>query len=331
MVVENPRSLVAVVVPKVAGIAHVILSVEDDGTPNLTSYRRVILNIKPAPPARVALTFDDLPVHSSLPPGLSRSDVARSLIEALRAHRAPPTFGFVNAKGLDGSPDHAEVLRLWRAAGHPLGNHAYSHMDLHANTPEAFEQDVLADEKTLRESMGDADWHWFRYPYLREGETLEKRHAVARFLKDQGYRVAQVTLNFDDYAYNDPYTRCVAKNDAAAIDSLKDSYLRRAAASIDAGQAAARLVYGRDIAHVMLLHIGGFETVMLPKLLELLEQKGFRLVTLPEAQSDPIYAIDPDQALPSGATLLDQMRVAKAIPAPAPPEDALARLAEVCR
>jgi peptidoglycan/xylan/chitin deacetylase (PgdA/CDA1 family) len=75
----------------------------------------------------VALTFDDLPVHGALPPGMSRSDVVRSIIEALRAHRVPPTYGFVNAKGVEDKPDHVEVLRLWRAAGHPLGNHTFSH------------------------------------------------------------------------------------------------------------------------------------------------------------------------------------------------------------
>jgi hypothetical protein len=37
----------AVVTPRIAGTAHVILEVEDDGTPSLTSYRRVILKIKP--------------------------------------------------------------------------------------------------------------------------------------------------------------------------------------------------------------------------------------------------------------------------------------------
>jgi len=36
------------VTPHVAGAAHIILAVEDDGTPSLTSYRRVILRIKPA-------------------------------------------------------------------------------------------------------------------------------------------------------------------------------------------------------------------------------------------------------------------------------------------
>ena len=34
------------VTPRVAGTAHIILAVEDNGSPTLTSYRRVILTIK---------------------------------------------------------------------------------------------------------------------------------------------------------------------------------------------------------------------------------------------------------------------------------------------
>jgi hypothetical protein len=34
------------VTPRVAGTAHIILAVEDSGSPSLTSYRRVILTIK---------------------------------------------------------------------------------------------------------------------------------------------------------------------------------------------------------------------------------------------------------------------------------------------
>jgi hypothetical protein len=44
--VESASSPRTTVVPKVEGIAHVILVVEDDGTPSLTSYRRVVLRIK---------------------------------------------------------------------------------------------------------------------------------------------------------------------------------------------------------------------------------------------------------------------------------------------
>jgi len=47
VVVENPRSAKATVMPRVPGTAHLILAVEDSGNPSLTSYRRVILSIKP--------------------------------------------------------------------------------------------------------------------------------------------------------------------------------------------------------------------------------------------------------------------------------------------
>jgi hypothetical protein len=40
---DTPR---ATITPRVAGIAHVILAVEDTGTPSLTSYRRIILRIQ---------------------------------------------------------------------------------------------------------------------------------------------------------------------------------------------------------------------------------------------------------------------------------------------
>ena len=278
----------------------------------------------------MALTFDDLPVHGALPPGMSRSDVVRSIIETLRAHRVPPTYGFVNAKALDEKPDHVEVLRLWRAAGHPLGNHTFSHMDLHANTIEAFEQDVVANEATLRTHMGGEDWHWFRYPYLHEGETIEKRRAAARLLAQRGYRVAEVSLNFDDWAFSDPYARCLARDDTAAVTWIKEHYLRRAAESLSRDMHNTTLTFGRDINHVMLLHVGALSAVMLPRLLTLLEERGFRFVTLQEAQADRAYAVDVRQPLPSGGTWLDHVMAAKGIKAPPAADDMLARLEALC-
>ena len=45
---ENANAARVTVQPRVAGTAHVILAVEDNGSPTLTSYRRIILTIKPA-------------------------------------------------------------------------------------------------------------------------------------------------------------------------------------------------------------------------------------------------------------------------------------------
>lgn len=282
------------------------------------------------PRAKVALTFDDLPVHMTLPPGTSRLDVAKGIVGALKAAKAPPTYGFINAKTAD-TPENVEFLRLWRAAGHPLANHTFAHMDFDTNETAAFQANILANEPTLRELMGSGDWHWFRYPYLREGNTLEKRNAVRSFLKEHGYRVAQVTLDFWDWAFNDPYARCEAKNDAAAVSWLKETYLSQAAASLTEGQQLATQVYGHDIRHVMLLHVGAFEIVMLPRLLDLLERRGFDLVTLEEAQSDPAYAIDPGQAREGGATLLHQMLAAKGLPPPPRSDSPFEKVTGLCR
>jgi peptidoglycan/xylan/chitin deacetylase (PgdA/CDA1 family) len=260
------------------------------------------------PNARVALTFDDLPVHGPLPPGLSRVDVVRRIAEALGSHRAPPVYGFINGKAADEDAEGREVLRVWRAAGNPLANHSFSHMDLHAASVAAFEQDVIANEAVLRAFMSDGDWRWFRYPFLREGDTPEKYRAVRAFLKERGYRVAQVTLDFHDYAYNDPYARCLARGDKGALAWLEKQYIEQAAASLVDGQAAARSIFGRDIPHVMLLPVGGFQTVMFPRLLDLLSLRGFVLTTLEEAQADPAYESVPSRDANWSGSLLDQMR-----------------------
>jgi len=278
----------------------------------------------------VAITVDDLPAHGALPPGMTRVDVAKSILGTLRQARAPKVYGFVNAKKLEQHPEDVEVLKLWRKAGFPLGNHTYGHVSLNESSPAQFDQNVAADEPELKSLMGHQNWHWFRYPYLWEGDTLEKRHAVRQYLKDHKYHVAQVTLDFEDYLWNGPYARCMAKNDSAAIEWLKSSYMSTAAQYIALDQQMAKLVYGRDIRHVLLVHIGGFETVMLPQLLGFMKKQGFRFVTLPEAEKDPAYNIDPDMALKDGGTLLDQMMEAKHLTFP-PNQKPYDQLNAICK
>src|SRR5579864_2462550 len=279
----------------------------------------------------VAVTVDDLPSHGALPPGMSRADVARSILKTLRDYRVPKVYGFVNAKKLEQHPEDMEVLQLWRAAGFPLGNHTFAHLSLNASSAAEFEQNVAANEATLKTLMGRQNWHWFRYPYLWEGDTLEKRHAVRQYLHEHKYHIAQVTLDFEDYLWNGPYARCMEKKDAASIEWLKTSYMATAAEYIALDRAMANLVYGRDIRHVLLVHIGGFETVMLPRLLDFLKKQNFRFVTLPEAEKDAAYLSDPDVALKDGGTLLDQMMESKQLEFPPHAEKPYEQLNVVCR
>ncbi len=267
---------------------------------------------------KVALTFDDLPVNGALPPGVTKVQMTRDVLAILKKRHVPPVYGFINAGRLEGDPDGAEALKLWVAAGQKVGNHAYLHMDLHANPVEAFEREIQMNEPALELLSPNAkSWKWFRYPYLREGESLEKRNAVRQFLAGRGYQIAQVTLDYEDYLWNTAYAHCEAKHDDAAKAWLHTSYLEFASEYLDKDREMATLVAGRPIHHVLLLHLGAYSKVILPELLDLLKKKGFTLVTLEEAQADAIYQIDPQQTSKYGGSLLDQLMEQKKLPFPA--------------
>jgi hypothetical protein len=52
-------------------------------------------------------------------------------------------------------------------------------MILSASPAEAFEREIEQNEPAVELlAARDADWHWFRYPYLHEGETVEKWRVV---------------------------------------------------------------------------------------------------------------------------------------------------------
>ena len=279
---------------------------------------------------KVAITFDDLPLNGSLPPGVTRAETTKNVLAILKKRHAPPVYGFVNAKKLEGSADGAEALKLW-AAAEPMGNHTYSHMDLEQNTVEAFEREIEEDEPALELLEEKDNWHWFRYPYLREGDTVEKRRGVRAYLKARGYRIAQVTLDWEDYLWNFAYARCAAKNDTKSIEWLRSSYLNTASEFLDLGREQAKLIYGHDINYVLLMHLGAFSSTILPEALDLLKKKGFKLVTLEEAESDAAYDGDPDVGLHDAGTLLDQWMQVKQIKYPEHAEKPYKEIESVCR
>ncbi len=280
---------------------------------------------------KVAITFDDLPLNGGLPPGVTQVEITQETLAVLKNRRVPPVYGFINAKKLEGNLDAAEALHIW-AASEPFANHTYGHIDLTTNPAEAFEREIEENEPVLELlAANDADWHWLRYPFLHEGDTLEKRRAVRAYLQSHRYRIAQVTLDWEDYLWNSPYARCAGKNDVKSIAWLRSSYLDIASSYLDLGRELAKRVYGRDINHVLLLHLGAFSSTILPDVLALLEKKGFKLVTLEEAESDPAYATDPDAESQYGGTLLEQWMDARKIKYPPVTEKPYKELKEICQ
>ena len=264
----------------------------------------------------LALTFDDLPAHGPLPQRDDRLTVADTIIAALTRHHAP-AFGFVNG-GFGTDDAHSPtVLAHWRAAGLPLGNHTFDHRNLAQSSAVAFVKQVEKNEATIAPLMQGKDWKWFRYPFLSEGDTAEKRDAVRGWLTQHGYKAAAVTMSFGDYAWNDAYARCVAKRDTRAIDGLERSYLAAAESEAKGQIALSRSALGRDVPHVLLMHLGAFDARMIEPLLKLYEQLGLRFVPLAEAEGDPFYGAATDLTNPGPTPTLEAAAAARGISVPA--------------
>jgi hypothetical protein len=96
----------------------------------------------------------------------------------------------------------------------------------------------------------------------------------------------------------------------------------------------AQLLFGRDIAHILLIHAGAFDAVMLDTILKGFRAKGVTFVTLDEALTDPVYQIDPKHLFDGGRGFLEQIVEARNVDTEGVLRDSpytVASLGEVCK
>lgn len=257
---------------------------------------------------RVAVTVDDLPMHAPIPPGESRIEIAQKIIASLKRHNVPEVYGFINAGKIKEDPLSEEVLSLWIQAGYPLGNHVYDHLSLNDLTVQKYIGLIEENVSFLVKYNGGMDWKYFRYPFLHEGETLEKRNAVRTYLANQNYRISHVTIDTRDWAWNEAFSRCGAKGvDVETLSWMKTSFVKYSVDNLVFADKLSSALFGRQIPHILLLHIGVFDAIQVDALLTQYENEGVEFIPLSEALKDPIYSLDPALASANGSEFTFQI------------------------
>ncbi len=254
----------------------------------------------------ITLTVDDLPEAGGLPSHVTRQEITEKMLAVLKKHHLYGVYGFIN-----GSKNNPVILKEWVREGQLLGNHTFDHADLAKVSAADYILEIKKNEPILREFMRNKNYHYFRYPYLAEGNTQEKRDAIRNFLVKNHYQIAPVTIDFFDYEWNDAYVRCVAKNDKKAIAWLRRNYLVQAMNALSISHELSRMLLSRDIKNILLIHINAFNAEMLDALLTEYEKKNVTFIPLAMALSDPVYAINPNIVRDRTYTFLNQLRLAR--------------------
>ncbi len=264
------------------------------------------------PRREVAVTFDDLPMNTRA----YAADVGEQermttkLLAAIVRHRVP-AVGFVNegklAPGGAVEDRRVDLLRRWVAAGLELGNHSYSHGDLHTTDVSVFEQDVARGDSVTRILLQAAKREaprWFRHPFLHTGRDTAVRHHLERFLTMRGYRVAPVTIDNNEYIFAAAYDRLSASRDTANAQRVARDYLDYMAAMFAYYERQSVAIASREIRQVLLLHANRLNADHFGALAGLLERRGYTFISLDRALEDPAYRFADEYTGPAGITWL---------------------------
>ena len=199
--------------------------------------------------------------------------------------------------------DGAKLLSTWDQAGHMICNHSYSHLFYNndRNRYAEFAFDFLKNEKVIAPYHNRASL--FRYPFLKEGDTIEKRDRFRALLKERGYRVGHVTIDASDWYVSQRFVDRLSKEPKAAVGAYRDYLIAHLLDRAAFYRQLALDVINRDIRHTLLVHFNVLNALVLPDVLNAFEAAGWQWIDASLAFEDPVFRSQP-QTLPAGESLV---------------------------
>jgi len=240
---------------------------------------------------QAAITFDDFPGGEAL---ACQVAICRRIANALKA-QGIPAVAFVNEGQLyrKGEVDsRIGILRDWLDAGLELGNHTFSHVGIDSVSLPQYEEDVIRGETVTRMLMAEKGrlLRYFRHTQLRTGPTTEYREGLGTFLRNRGYTVAPVTVDTQDYMFAAVYADAKHRGDVALQGRVLDEYRAYVQENFSFHERLAVEVLGREVRHVVLLHVNHLNADLIDELLATLKKRNYSFMSLEEALQDPAYA-----------------------------------------
>ena len=253
------------------------------------------------------VSVDDLPIAGGHDDPEERLRITEGLLGHLERHNIK-AVGLVTWRNVRDGGDRA-LLERWLAAGHELGNHSYTHPNYSTTAFEVYRADM---DRARRELVALLEPHgrplrFFRFPFLREGDTAEKVAAMRGYLKETGQRNLPVTLDNQDWSYDAPWTAARQSGDTAAANNVASDYHAALRISIRHHERRGDRLLGRTTPQILLLHANAVGAAEWGRLFAWLEQTGHRFVGADEVLVEPTLADPPAVVAPYGYGTWDRL------------------------
>ncbi len=241
-----------------------------------------LLNSPDSISKELAITFDDSPRAAK---GLlSGAERANKLIATLAEHDVKQVAFFSVSKHLDA--EGVTRLKTYSDAGHLIANHSHDHPDFNNLSLTQYINNFLQADKQLKQFSTFTKM--YRFPYLREGNTQEKRDGMRAILKKFGYQNAYITLNNYDWYIENLFQTALAKGEVVNLERMKRFYVDVLIESIEYYDALAVKYLNRSPKHVLLLHEMDISALFIGDLIDELRQRDWKIITPEQAYSDEI-------------------------------------------
>lgn len=236
----------------------------------------------------IALTFDDAPRGSkALFTGEERT---KRLIESLKKANVPEVIIFVKTSNINES--NVKRLESYVKAGFHLGNHSHSHYWASRVSIDKYLEDITKAHTIL--SKFNNFTPLYRYPFLDEGNTKERRDKIREHLAKLGYQNGYVTVDNYDWYMDDLMQKALQEGKSVNFQKLKKLYVELLWESINFYDEVAKQALGRSPKHVLLLHENDLAALFIADLVAHIRDKGWKIISPDEAYKDLIAKMIPD-------------------------------------
>ncbi len=239
---------------------------------------------------QIAITIDDPTTKDT--PKLKWFERDSIILETLDKHNIKAAL-FVCGMRVD-NPDGKILLNNWDSKNHLICNHSYSHLYYNSTSISSnrFHLDFKYGDNIIRGYKNYTQL--FRFPFLKEGNTAEKRDSMRVAMNREGYKNGYVTIDASDWYIDAQLTAALKSDINTDLTPFREYYMQHILDRASYYDSLAQIVFKRDIKHTLLIHHSLLNALFLDDLLIALKAKGWSLIDAAKAYTDDVFLMQPN-------------------------------------